>query len=361
MRVPSYDGHGLGNLVAELERRVAGSTPAAPLDPEVGRHLPAADSYLLVLIDGLGDHQLDHPAAAPLARDRVAALDAPFPTTTPVAMACVATGLPPAQHGLLGYQMWLPEVAEVVNTIWWLDRRGAPVAMDHAAFLPAPNLAERLQSAGCRAVVVQPAMLGASPLNKVLHRGAVVLPAADEEAAVEAAVGQAAVAGSLVVLYLPHVDYVAHATGQASREYADVLRLVSSLWEELRGRVPPGVLLLGTADHGHVDVTPARRRGFAPPDGLTLYGDARAVFARGDPAIASRLAADLPAQWVDASDMEGWWGPEPHHPELQQRTPDGVLLADDGWALFPAGDTGTVGHHGGLSEAEVRIPLLVAG
>lgn len=359
MRAPRYDGHGLANLVAELERRLTGSTPVAPLHPELGRHLPAAGAYLLVLVDGLGDHQLDHPAAAPLARDRVAALDAPFPTTTPVAMASIATGRPPAQHGLLGYEMWLPEAAQVVNTIWWVDRSGAPVAVDHAAFLPAPNLAERLEASACRAVVVQPAALGTSPLNKVLHRGAAVIPAADDRAAVEAALDAAAVAGSLVVVYLPYVDYAAHAAGQTSTEYATVLRLVSSLWDELRRRLPPGAVLLGTADHGHVDVAPTRRHAFPTPTELTLYGDARAVFARGDPDLASRLAAGMPAQWVDRTGMEGWWGPGPPHPELERRAPDGVLLADDGWALFPAGNTGTVGHHGGLSEAELRIPLLV--
>ncbi len=361
MRAPSYDGHGLVNLVAELERRLTGSSPVAPLHPELGRHLPAADSYLLVLVDGLGDHQLDHPAAATLARDRVAALDAPFPTTTPVAMASIATGRPPAQHGLLGYEMWLPEAAQIVNTIWWVDHHGTPVAMDHAAFLPAPNLAERLQAARCRAVVVQPAVLSASPLNEVLHRGAMVIPAADDGAAVEGALEEAAVAGSLVVLYLPYLDYAAHATGQTSREYAAVVRLVSSLWDELRGRLPPGASLLGTADHGHVDVAPERRHAFRAPAGLTLYGDARAIFARGDPDLASRLATGLPARWVDAAGMEGWWGPGPPHPELERRAPDGVFLADDGCALFPAGDPGTVGHHGGLSEAELRIPLLVGG
>ncbi|NIR38997.1 MAG: alkaline phosphatase family protein, partial [Actinobacteria bacterium] len=62
-----------------------------------------------VLFDGLGDGQLHHPAAAALAASRRAAIDAPFPTTTTVSLATIATGRSPAEHGLLGYQLWIPE------------------------------------------------------------------------------------------------------------------------------------------------------------------------------------------------------------------------------------------------------------
>ena len=39
---------------------------------------------VLMLFDGLGAHQLEHPIAAGLRSARAATLDAPFPTTTTV-------------------------------------------------------------------------------------------------------------------------------------------------------------------------------------------------------------------------------------------------------------------------------------
>ena len=55
-------------------------------------------------------------------------------------------------------------------------------------------------------------------------------------------------------------------------------------------------------------------------------------------------------------------GPGPSHPAFDDRAPDGVLLADPGRSLLPRyADKRLVGQHGGLTDEERRIPLLVAG
>ena len=97
--VPSYDGANLMNLAAELEIRLTGWSPTRGLRPGLAELIPHTRNYLLLIIDGLGDHQLAHPAAAKLRRDRRAALIAPFPTTTSVGLSSVATALAPLQHG----------------------------------------------------------------------------------------------------------------------------------------------------------------------------------------------------------------------------------------------------------------------
>jgi hypothetical protein len=117
--VPDYSGGSLVNLVAELEHRLTGSSSSPRLHDHLAEFIPDASTYVLFLFDGLGTLQLDHPAAAPFAEDLKASLDSPFPATTTVSLATIATGLPPSQHGLLGYQLWLPEAGQVVNTITW--------------------------------------------------------------------------------------------------------------------------------------------------------------------------------------------------------------------------------------------------
>lgn len=67
---PDYAGGSLVNLVAELESRLTGaSTPMPGLHPQLSSVVPPASTYVLVLFDGLGAHQLDHPAAVPLRGD----------------------------------------------------------------------------------------------------------------------------------------------------------------------------------------------------------------------------------------------------------------------------------------------------
>ena len=77
--VPSYDGANLANLAAELEIRLTGRSPTRGLRPELAELIPHTRNYLILIIDGLGDQQLTHPAAATLRRHRRAALSAAVP------------------------------------------------------------------------------------------------------------------------------------------------------------------------------------------------------------------------------------------------------------------------------------------
>jgi hypothetical protein len=361
MQGPDYAGGGFVNLIAELETRLTGSAPSPGLSPNLDGLIPEGATYLLVLFDGLGDLQLTHPAAEPLTVSRRAALDAPFPTTTTVTLATLATGLAPTVHGLLGYQLWLPEQKTVVNTIKWTTLWGDPVQIDHFRFLPYPNTWERVAAAGVEPVVIQPADFEDTPLTKVLYRGCRWEPWSTPRQAVDAALQLAAVPGRLILLYLPQVDFAAHVAGQQSKEYARALETVARIWAEIAARLPRGAVVIGTADHGHVDVPKERRARIPKQDhqGRILSGDPRVVFVHGE---GESLADGLPARWIRRAEMEQWWGPGARHPEFDLRTPDGVLLADPGHTvLHRFSDERLIGMHGGLTPKELRIPLLVAG
>ncbi len=120
-----------------------------------------------------------------------------------------------------------------------------------------------------------------------------------------------------------------------------------------------GATVIGSADHGHIDFPAHHQHAIAKGDhdGLTFYGDGRAMFVRGD---ASDLARRLPATWVPIEDARGWWGPGEPSAAFVERAPDGILLADDDALLLHRfSDTRMVGNHGAMVAAERRIPLLV--
>jgi hypothetical protein len=359
--VPDYSGGSLVNLVAELEYRLTGSSAAPRLSDDLGALIPEADTYVLFLFDGLGALQLDHPAAAPLAESLVATIDSPFPATTTVSLATIATGLPPSQHGLLGYQLWLPEVDRVVNTIKWTTLWGESIDFDTAGFLPSPNLWERLSAAGIEPITVQPGNFIGTPLSRLLYRGCRYEPAFTTDEVIEATLQLAAEPGRFILSYLPHVDFAAHVYGQAAVEYGRAVGTVADAWQQVAAHLPEGAAMVGTADHGHVDFDKAHQVRIPKPEHTdrTFYGDGRAMFVKGD---GASLAEALPATWIPIAEMAGWWGPGRRHSAFADRAPDGVLLADDGFLLLHRhSDDRMIGNHGALTDAERLIPLLIAG
>jgi hypothetical protein len=356
---PSYDSHGLVNLVSELEKRLTGTASSPGLDPETAAAIPEGRTYVLVLFDGLGVAQLAHEAAAPLRRSHVATLDAPFPSTTSVALATVATGLPPSRHGLVAHLTWLEEAGKVVNTLKWVDLGGQPVEYDYSSVLARPNLWERLRGGGVEPITVQPAAFQGSPLSRLLYRGARFEPAWDDRDMVEATAALASEPNRLIFTYFWPVDFSGHVHGLDSAEFDAALRLAALLWEGILAAVPPEVTVIGTADHGLIeyaedDKVLIRQEPFRR---LKYAGDPRGVHVWGDPSLIADLARVTGAEMmIDAMSL---LGPDPVA-EVRRRTGDAILLAPAGKVLLPPGfDKRLAAYHGGLAPAELEVPLLV--
>lgn len=355
---PSYDSLGLVNLVAEIESRLTGASFSPRLDPSIAASIPDGRSYVLVLFDGLGVAQLAHKAARTLQMQHRATLQAPFPTTTSVALATVATGLPPSRHGLIAHLTWLETASRVVNTLKWVDLSGQPVQHDYASFLPRPNLWERLRRAGVEPITVQPGPFAGSPLSRLLYRGARFEQTWDDHDLAEATVQLASEPNRLVFTYFWPVDFAGHVHGLGSNEFAHALRLAVNLWEEVRSRVPPDVTVLGTADHGLIDYSEEdkvfiRQKRF---HSLRFGGDPRGVHVWGEAPLLMELAEESGAEMVDSLSL---LGPDPGA-AARARAGDTLLLAPPGKVLLPPGfDKRLHSYHGGLAADEIEIPLLV--
>ncbi|HET9258893.1 MAG TPA: alkaline phosphatase family protein [Acidimicrobiia bacterium] len=353
---PSYLDSGLGNLVAEIELRLTGESPSPGL-AQSGL-VPAAATYVLVLFDGLGVAQLQHAAASPFRTAHVANLDAPFPTMTNVSLATVATALPPAQHGQVAHLTWYPDLDKVVNTLKWVTLGGEPVKYDYAKLLPRPNLWERLRSAGIEPITVQPSDFQRSPLTREMYRGARFEGAWDAADLASATLALAAEPGRLIFTYVPFVDFAGHVFGQGSAEFSDAMTLAASIWETIVGGLPPGAAVVGTADHGLMEVAESDKILVRDPqfDDLRKAGDPRGVQLWGDEDLIADLVSLTGGSMVDPTQLLG--------PDLsdvaRSRLGEKLLLAPPGKVVLPRGfDRRLRCYHGGLSPEEMVIPLLV--
>lgn len=362
---PNYSGRGLVNLVAELETRLIGSSPTVGLDSDLSALIPRGSSYVLVLFDGLGVGQLGHERAEDLKASLRATIDAPFPSMTTVSLATVATATPPVTHGLTSYKLWMQNHDTVVNTIHMTTAWGEPIPdLDLDDFLPSPNLWERLSERGVEPIVVQPGNFDRTPLTQVLYRGARFEGYWSPEEAVDVTVDIAKIPGRLIFLYVPYVDYAAHVSGQDSHEYVEALTAANDIWVRLSSQLGADIVLVGTADHGHVDI-PEEDRPRIDPSALTdgfISEDGRVLFVHGE--HADEEGRDVAEQrggvWVPVDDDSPWWGSGPRHPRFAERIPAGIVFLPPGTALFTDhGNRKLIGNHGGLEPLEVEIPILV--
>lgn len=324
-------------------------------DPDL---IPEAGSYVVVLFDGLGVEQLAHEGAATFRSTAVATLEAPFPTTTSVSLATIATGTTPSRHGQVAHLTWLPEVGKVVNSLKWLDLTGAPVPYPYGSFLPGPNLWERLRQSDVEPITVQPGDFAGSPLTRVLYRGARFEGAWDVDDIVEATLQLAREPGRFIFSYVPHVDFAGHVHGLGSREFTEAMAVAADVWERLMAGLPPDVALIGTSDHGLAEFPEEKKILIRQPEfaDLRFAGDTRGVQLWGDPEVMDDLASLTGGVLADPVSLIG---PDPTDSALK-RVGERVLIPPDDLAVIPKGfDKRLRCYHGGLSRAEVEIPLLI--
>jgi hypothetical protein len=349
---------GLANLVAELETRLTGAAQREGLPAGLGDSIPEAETYVVMVFDGLGAAQLTHPEAGSLLAANQGVIAAPFPTTTSVALSTIVTGLTPGQHGLISHLVWLEEADQVVNTLKWVNLAGKPVEHDYPSFLPRPNLWERLRGAEVEPITVQPASFAGSPLSRLLYRGARFEGTWDEDDQVEATLDLARVPGRLILTYMWQVDFAGHVSGLGSPEFAAAVRLASNVWDRLAARLPPGATLIGTADHGLIeygqqDKLVVREDRFSL---LRFAGDPRGVHVWGDRGLIEDFSGLTGGHLVEPETVYGDRLADP----ARLRVGDAIVLAPDGKVILPPGfDKRLHAYHGGLDPAEVEVPMLV--
>jgi hypothetical protein len=358
-RLPSYDGPCLSGVVPALLGRGQGTRPAWV--PEV---LDQARQVVLLVLDGLGWEQLRaHASRLPtLAAAEGGPIASVVPTTTATALTSLATGSPPARHGILGYRLRFGQ--EILNVLRWRTERG-----DARRRLPAPTLQPLVAFLGQSVPVVTRAEFAATGFSAA-HLGGAQLVGWATASGLVVEVRRLLRAGApFVYAYYDGVDKVAHAEGLGEHYQAELVtveRLVADLLEAL----PSGAALAITADHGQVEVGSAIR---APSPGLLaavelLSGEGRFRWLHARPGARTELLAAAREEhgheaWVVTRDQvqdEAWFGGA-LAPEVAERLGDVALVARAPVAFLDPADTGETrlaARHGSLTDAELFVPLL---
>lgn len=359
--LPDYDGACTVNVVRPLIEEPASAPDWFPMA------LDGVDQVVLLVLDGLGWHQMQERRhlLRGFTSMAQACIRTVAPTTTATALTSIATGLPPGEHGVIGYRM-NTEGDDILNVLRWCTSKG-----DARETIPPETVQHHLAFEGQRPPVVVRAEFKDSGFTRAHLGGCRIVPYRMPSTLGAEIARQLGDGEPFVYAYYDGIDKVAHEYGLGA--FYDIeLVFVDRMVEYLVETLPPRSALVITADHGQVDVggnllTPH-------PEVLssvrTQSGEARFRWLHAQPGAEvslydAALAHHGDVAWVVTREQvldEGWLGPKVL-PAPLARLGDVALVAHADVAFEDVSDTGPfvlVGRHGSMTSAEVDVPLLVA-
>lgn len=377
---PDYRHDNLVNLMASLVTGLGGLSggypPLASLPPAM---VAAASHVVLLILDGVGyDYLRQHGTL--LNRYLHGRLGSVFPTSTAPAISSLLTGVAPQQHAITGWFMHFKELGTVAVSLPFQPRWGrVPFrAVSPAALLGHGAIFDnRLEAHGYHLL---PQRLMDSAYSRVLagtaervgYRGL-----ADYFASLARLVRHSR-KRAFVYAYWPGFDTLAHHHGVGSRTARRHLRaLERGIADLLTALAGSGTLLLVTADHGFIDSGPAftthlqQHPELADCLALPLCGEPRVAYcyvrpgrtARFERYVRERLANCVALYPSEQLLADGWFGMGEADPRLADRIGDYILITHDRQILKDVLPTEKpwqeIGVHGGVSDAERYVPLLL--
>jgi hypothetical protein len=337
-------------------------------------NLPTRKSYAVILIDGLGVANIKYAGAhAGFLNNKLAkskTLFSGFPTTTATSLASLATGQNNGTHAFLGYRVFNAHQGKAINLLNDLGDKFPP-----REYQDLKTISESAHDIGVKVVTVGPSEYADSGFTKATTPAAKYLAARTIEDRFAITKRELATPGSLIYLYVPELDQLAHRFGVDSDKWLETIEELDSVVSKFANSMPKGAGAILTADHGVIDVPKSSQIFLDEFESLKeiamLGGDPRAGYlylAPGTDVSAKRqqLSEELSGlvdvvtipELIDA----GWL--EPLSKTAETIAPDLVLLPRGDRVIYhrdfaKSKSMEMIGQHGGMSKAEWEIPLLV--
>ncbi len=398
---PKYDGLSIANIPASICRWLGCPPPVdRPLSVDFTQNFPKTYRHVIfIVVDGLGweflhSHNLDStegnclPGWKALLQDGLLLpLTSIVPSTTSAALTTFWTGRLPAEHGIIGYEMFLKEYGFVANMILhsvssFIGESGNLVkaGFNPETFLPVDTFGPYFKKHGIRPFALQPEPINGSGLSQMILKNTALSPYRSlEELWALAAEIQSNQSGrrSYTYIYWGELDTLSHQAGpgdaQLTRKWADFTRQLADFVHKLRPSSKSDTLLVLTADHGQIATGIHQDYDLRSHPELVSHlvmfpsGESRLPFLFTKPGHAGAMRDYLAGHWegqfqmvpsetVLASGLLGSCAPYA-----------GTVERLGQYVVFPRGnaywwwvnkENRLLGRHGGLSKEEMLVPFF---
>lgn len=333
--------------------------------------LPKVRHSVVILVDGLGFENLrDASGYARFLNQKLEqSIRCEFPSTTATSLTGLATGTRSGQHGLIGYSVYDRKLGAQRNLL-----TGWESLVSAAEFKTQRPLSEL--SGPISMNVIGPAVYESSGFTELTMKGAQYLSAekmSDRFTVLEKVL--TAPGSSVSYLYVPELDQAAHKFGVASDQWLHLLEELDLIVNRFSSKLGGDTGVVLTADHGVIDVTQSHH---VYLDDFAWY-ESQVLNTAGDPRCNFVYLEDqrqLPAFIQEAQEN---FGSSAYVCTTQDLIDSGWLiegvsnLAPDAYIIWRDAKVAydrrfskpqhlkMIGQHGGISDAETRVPLIKLG
>ena len=375
---PNYTGNGIVNLCSSILSAFGVSSPYNPLESDTLDSLSEYDNVILLIVDGLGYNYLHTKGPNTLlAKSTKTRMTSVFPPSTGSAITSYFTGVAPQQHTFTGWFVYLSEFGLV------------------SRILPFTNCIDWNVLGSSIDIVI-----GASPLfHKIKHEHHVILGENIVDSVYSRFMSGSAHRDGYSTLdnffdvitnaithsekrkyihaYWPKFDDISHMLGSESDEALQHLQQFDEKLNRFAERAEgTNTKLIVTSDHGFNDVPQeniihiSNHPELSECLTLPICGDTRTGFCYVRPKMIDRFERYVSKHLEHACKLkssdslidDGWFGLFEPHPKLASRVGDYTLLMNDRYAILNHFSgfqpPHLLGHHGGITEDEILIPLI---
>lgn len=399
--MPAYQGHAISNLPASLCQWLGIPPLMTPLAEVYHQKLNGTFQHVvMVVIDGLGIDLLQGTLTADQAAEKggnvwqrlladalLAPLTSVVPSTTAAALTTLWTGHSPREHGIVGYELWLKEFGLIANMIKHAPASfsGDPDGLRRAGFQPegflfSPRLGSHLLAHGIQSYAFQPASIARSGLSRMILTDVAVVPyrtQSDLWVSLRELLLTKTGQRTYTYVYWGDLDELEHRFGpQNERVHLELIFFGQQLERFLvvyRRVRRQRTLFLLTADHGQVATPPRPEYELRNHPSFTACltmmptGENRMPYLFIRPGFEERVQRYIQESWPGQFRLFPSWqilqsellGNGPIYPPVADRLGDWVVIPQDGAYWWWANQENMLlGRHGGLSEAEMLVPLI---
>ena len=318
-------------------------------------------NVVVLLLDGMGMDALEYHLEEDsfFRRNILREYSSVFPPTTTSATTSIESGLPPLEHGWLGWSLYFSEIDKIVDAFINMEKDSEILAADyHVAgrYIPYKSIYDKIKEAG------------QADAYSVSHFGSNKIETFDELTDEIVRLCQTS-ERKYIYGYWEYPDGLMHMEGCHSPNVTDSIKEIQAKVEQMCHKLDDTLLII-TADHGHGDLShyvlsdyPKLVSMLKRPTAIEPRAVAFFVKEEHMKAFPEEFNKEFGAEFLLYSRDEvidkGIFGHGVPHPKFKEMVGDYLAVAiKDKGLVWSEKSYQFASHHAGYTDREMRIPLI---